>query len=357
MADTGYRTNAILLRGTPISQLPTARIFAYAKHFDTTPLGLEWVNDETCILVYPSTSLARTAFTSLQKQTPTSTSEADFDGFVVAKPIPLSLWPPNTRINKTLGTSSGLSGIIHMRWAMSSDVKKKGAKHESEFYKRHGEDAGKEIVDGRDLPPATQRPRTTNGNGALREGDRDFERQRLDAELDQFLHESESDKDLPMEGETTNTEDVIPPSPPSKMRSDYIADDGRTLLERFSEPSLFESDKNPAERAGGLGSRLNVVPEPRRGRGSRGRRRSDREDDSASGSSLWERLSSADVDSDTSMGWERRRGGSGRSSRHHPYERHDTREGAKGGGRRGETRPKKTQQELDDELEAFLKQG
>lgn len=249
-----------------------------------------------------------------------------------------------------------------MRWATPSDVKKKGAKRESEFYKRHGDEAGKDIFDGRDLPPASQRPRTTgahrsiNGDAAFGGGeeDRAFERQRLDAELDQFLRESESD--LPMEDEITKGGDIIPPSPPSRMRSDYIADDGRTLLDRFSDPSLLESEKHPAERAGGLGSRLSVVPRPRRSRGSQGRKRGGGEDDSASGGSLWERLSSADVDSDTGMSRERRGGGSGRSSRHHPYERDDTRENTKG-GRRGETRPKKTQQELDDELDAFLKQG
>jgi hypothetical protein len=42
------RANALLLHGTPVSSLPTARIFAYATHFDARPVALEWVNDDTC---------------------------------------------------------------------------------------------------------------------------------------------------------------------------------------------------------------------------------------------------------------------------------------------------------------------
>lgn len=333
-SDAGYRANAILLNGTPISLLPTARLFAYAKHFDTTPLGLEWVNDQTCIFVYDSNSLARDAFTQLQKST---LEDPDEDEFVTAKPIPIALWPPETRINKTLGMGEGLKGVLKMRWAKPDDVKKKGAKKESEFYRRHGSDAGKELFNGRDLPPA-KRPRNDNDLGERGVPDQEMERQRLDAELDQFLQDSEEGSD------------AAPASPPSKMRSDYIAGDGRTLLDRFSNTTIFESDRNPAERLG-LKDRL-IMPLPRRARGGRGTRRPgngdliNHEEESGSGS-LWDRLSPADADSDGG----RRRGGLGRYNR-------DTGDGGDGRqrrSRRGGDRPQKTQQELDDELDAFLR--
>ncbi|KXN81634.1 hypothetical protein AN958_04095 [Leucoagaricus sp. SymC.cos] len=329
MADIGYRANAILLRGTPISYLPTARLFAYAKASDTTPLGLEWVNDQTCIFVFDSNSIARTAFTLLQKST---LEDPDADDFVTAKPIPLSLWPPETRINKTLGMGEGLKGVLKMRWARPEDVKKRGAKKESEFYKRHGLDAGKELFNGRDLPPTkgTRHENPTERTVA----DEELERRRLDAELDSFLHES--DEDI---SRTQEEEGGVLASPPSKMRSDYIAGDGRSLLDRFSDPALFESDQNPAERLG-LGERL-TMPLPQRSRGRNRRRPNDnRESNSIS---LWDRLSSAEVDSDSG----RRRGGLGR---YNPYPRGARRQG------RGDDRPKKTQQELDDELDAFLRQ-
>lgn len=342
--DLGYRANAILLQGTPISHLPTARLFAYAKHFDTTPLGLEWVNDQTCIFVYESKSLARTAFTLLQKST---LEDPDGDEYVTAKPIPIAIWPPETRINETLGVGEGLKGVLKMRWATENDVKKKGAKRESEFYRRHGEGAGKELFNGRDLPPV-KRARHENipeRNAA----DPELERKRLDAELDQFLRESDEEVEKVQEAEEGS--DHPPRSPPSKMRSDYIANDGRTLLDRFSDATLFESESNPAERLG-LKDRL-TVPLPRRARGGRGSRRhnefdTDRERESSS-SSLWERLSPADVDSDGS----RRRGSSGRNGR--GRDTRDAKDGRRKGGR-GNDRPRKTQQELDDELDAFLKQ-
>lgn len=38
-SDSPYRPNAILLQGPPITQIPTARVFAYATHFDAHPIG------------------------------------------------------------------------------------------------------------------------------------------------------------------------------------------------------------------------------------------------------------------------------------------------------------------------------
>lgn len=129
------------------------------------------------------------------------------------------------------------------------------------------------------------------------------ETQRLDEDLDAFLA-----------GEVEPEEPETPPSPPSKMYSDYISSDGRTLLERTSLIRAHPDD---------LASRL-TAPLPRRARErTRGGRK---EQDSLFGG----RRSSGD---------KRTKGGAPSDNRGH--------------SRRGE-RPKKSQQDLDDELEAFL---
>lgn len=265
VSDPSLRDNAILLHGSPISSLPTDNIFAYATHFDSHPIGLEWVDDTTCILVFPSKAAARAAFRVLTKSYAEDPSE---EGFVTSKPIPVALWPAEERINKSLGKGEGLKGAIRMRWALTSDVKKKGAKKESQFYKKYGTAAGK----GEEEGSSNKRRRTEGG-----EVDEAQERARLDNELDAFLAD----------------EDTGPPSPPSKMRADYIdTRHPKSLLERTATP---------------LESRL-TSPLPRRAR--RG--------------NAAEPLSSRLSDSQ-----------------------------ARGRGRRNE-RPKVTQEDLDAELDAFI---
>jgi hypothetical protein len=259
------RANALLLTGTPISHLPTARIFAYATHFDTHPMGLEWLDDNSCILVYESTASARTAHRYLQKS---ATEDMDADGFTTAKPIPITIWPPEERITKSLGKGQGLKGVIRMRWAKADDVKKKGAKKESEFYKKYGETAGKEDEGGE----VSQKRRRR---------DDPIVRSQLDDDLDAFVG---ADK-------------------PSKMRSDYVGGSHKTM-ERTS--SAFNSSD--------LKNRISA-PLPRRARGQ-----------------LADRL--GDSLNDTEEDWRRTRGR----------------------GRRI-PRPQKTQQDLDDELDAFLNEN
>jgi len=179
-----------------------------------------------------------------------------------------------------------------MRWAKADDTKKKGAKKESQFYKKYGSAAGKEIGGAREQRPPKRRKSEV-------EVDRLNEAQELDDDLDAFLA-----------GEDENEEPETPPSPPSKMYSDYISNDGRTLLERTSLIRVHPTD---------LESRL-TVPLPRR---ARERRRAKGQD-----SALGARLSSRD-------------------------NRMKNRASSAGQGRRGE-RPKKSQEDLDDELEAFL---
>jgi hypothetical protein len=271
VSDSMLRDNAILLHGPPIAHVPTENIFAYATHFDAHPIGLEWIDDTTCVLVFASKTAARGAFRYLAKS---HAEEPSDEGSITAKPIPIAFWPPEERINKSLGKGEGLKGAIRMRWALTVDVKKRGAKSESEFYKKYGASAGRA---GQDDGRPAKKMRGTSGERNEAE-----ERARLDEDLDNFLAEEDP-------------EDAEPPSPPSKMRSDYMDGGGKSLLERTFEPSME--------------SRMSA-PLPRRGRHHERR-----------------------------GGPHRERGGdlSTRPTR----------------GRRTE-RPKKTQEDLDAELDAFL---
>ncbi|KAF8663577.1 hypothetical protein AX16_000921 [Volvariella volvacea WC 439] len=319
--DPTLRSNAILLHGTPISHLPTSRLFAYATHFDAHPLGLEWIDDNTCIFVFQSRSSARSAYRALSK---TFGEAPDPEEFVVAKPIPVAYWPPELRIKSSLlDQNEGLKGVLKMRWAKMDDVKKKGARKESNFYKKHGNTAGKETVEGRtDLPTKRRRREGDDGRMAIDEAE---ERARLDEDLDRFLAQEDNiDDDATAYANTNGNEPEQPASPPSKMRSDYIAADGRTMLEY--PPG--------AEPLTDLGARLTApLPRRRHGRNSN----FDSVGEGRGGGRVRDR------DADRRRDRERPRGGH--------------RNGNVGGPGAGGTRyqpKKKTQQELDDELDAFL---
>ncbi|KAI0035636.1 hypothetical protein K488DRAFT_39167, partial [Vararia minispora EC-137] len=215
--DPTLRHNALLFRGTPISHLTTNRIFAYATHFETRPLALEWINDTTCVLVFESNTEASAAFRLLQKA---PGSVPDEDGLVPARTIPMAVWPPEERINASLGKGEGLRGSIQVRWARMDDVKKRGARKESEFYRRHGRDAGKETV--RMPTELGDRIESDGGGKRRRTGVSTFvpTQAELDEELDSFLRE-----DSPVEAQEQ-----------SKMRSDHLEErlEKKSLLQRTS---------------------------------------------------------------------------------------------------------------------------
>ena len=323
-------------------------------------MGLEWVDDQTCVFVFPSRKDARDAFSRLTKPPTTtganpayvdSTSEdvapmtindpVDPD-YTLARPFPVVLWPPEERINQTLGKGRGLKGSIRMRWARVDDIKKKGAKRASQFYRKHGSNAGKELFNGRDLPPAQPVKRKRQDQ----EVDEDTRRRELDKELDDFLAGDDLEdgvrdsrkrtryRSRSRSPSRTSSSNGPAASPPSKMRSDYIARDGRTLLERTSLLQYHAQASDPLNDTPDLASRLMAPLPRRRRRGGRGR----------SGPTIGE------IESDIetlarSTGDRHEWDGGGRNTR----ERRRT----KIGERRGE-RPKKTQQQLDDELDAFL---
>ncbi|KAJ4472012.1 hypothetical protein J3R30DRAFT_3522615 [Lentinula aciculospora] len=308
--DPTLRGNALLLHGVPISNLPTARLFAYATHFDAHPMGMEWVDDNTCVFIFTSKSAARTGLRYLSKS---FGEEPDPEGYITAKPIPIAFWPPEERINHSLGKAQGhsvMKGVIKMRWARTDDVKKRGAKGDSEFYKKHGQMAGKELFNGRELPVKKRRWNDDEPDAALR-------KEQLDDDLNEFL----------AEGEAEDAAGLEPQPPSSKMRSDYIASDGRTLL-REPSPKLD------------LASRI-FAPLPRRAQKNR--------NTNGSGASLEDRVWSNRVVSSGRITSERRTPRRGRNDQHHEGK-------GKRDGNESRDRPKKSQQELDDELDAFLRE-
>lgn len=96
-----------------------------------------------------------------------------------------------------------------MRWARKDDVKEKGARNKSQFYKKHGNAAGRDASDD----PVQKRRR---GDGESEE----TMKARLDNDLDAFLAEDD--------------EAVEPAEPPSKMRSANMDSTGQSLLDRTS---------------------------------------------------------------------------------------------------------------------------
>jgi hypothetical protein len=102
-------------------------------------------------------SISPVAESSLDDVAPMTVDDPVDPDYTSARPFPVALWPPEERINQSLGQGQGLKGPIRMRWARVDDVKKKGAKRASQFYRKHGSKAGKELFNGRDLPPPSRR--------------------------------------------------------------------------------------------------------------------------------------------------------------------------------------------------------
>ena len=250
-SDEFLRPNAILLQGTPISKLPTSNVFAYVGHYDVKPIGLEWIDDTTCVLVFETNRAAAASHARLLRSVE---EEPDVFGLSAAQLVPPGALPPKFKLgdDAAVEDESDLFGGIRMRWARKDDVKHKGAKSQSKFYQKHGEWAGKDGKGFFDDQPSKRRRRETD----------EEIRARLDQDLEAFAA-----------GEG---------GPSSRMRSDNMEEQERPTV-------VIE------------------LPKPE------GRRRPPHEERRNSG---------------------RRRGR---------------------GGEGGNVRPRKSQQELDDELDAFLR--
>ena len=228
LIDESLRPNAILLQGTPISNLPTSNIFAYVGHYDIKPIGLEWIDDTTCVLVFETRRAAAASHARLLR---TGEEDPDVFGLSATQPIPVGVLPPKSKPGEDIALEGepDLFGGIRMRWARKDDVKQKGAKNQSKFYQRHGEMAGK---DGRgffdDPPPKRKRTRTKRGR---KEGDREI-KARLDQELEAFT----AGEDAPL----------------SKMRSDNMEEGRSGVVIELAKP---EGQRRPPQETRGSGRR------------------------------------------------------------------------------------------------------
>ena len=358
-----------MLKGTPISHLPTARLFAYANHFELFPVAIEWVDDTSCVLVFESASACGDAQRILAKVPPAGQDDfaeiPDEEGFISARSIPVSLWPPEDRIGKTLGVAEGLQGEVRMRIARIDDVKRRGARNNSEFYRKHGMGAGKDssalLVPSRGEDGARKRPRMNDGDM-----DDDAKRAALDAELDEFLakdseNEAGSDEVVSRDGRP-----LSPSPPPSKMRADIleerqpkkVAATWSRKRKRVSNGEGHFDSKHDDEDDGDIA----LGPSRLRSDYIEGRRRP-----TGRGKSLLERTSHLRAQPDDldagrirlsgEREWDRVRGDHYGDGDELPRRRERRRRGHGGAeSRRAAERPKKTQEELDAELEDFANQ-
>jgi len=329
------RANALVLRGTPLSRLPTGRIFGYAKYFDLAPTALEWIDDISCVLVFSSALACREAQVALSSKGRRPDEQAmdmDEEGYAIAKSVPAPLWPPEDRINRSLGVGDGLKGVLRMRVARFDDVKKRGARNNSEFYRKHGSEAGKD--------PAVNALRMERKFGT--DGvDEEQKRRQLDDELDNFLAQDEDvengssgDPDLSQRISTPNPNEDYDSTTLSRMRSDALGADVRssTTQNKRARTSLGDRLTNPTSkmRADYLDGTGRSLLE----RTSLMRANDDDLEYEGQGGREWDRQK----DTVPQEGHRRRRRRGGRDR------------GAQGGTERRVV----TAQQLDDELDAFL---
>lgn len=71
------RLDTLLIEGLPITQLSTSRLFAYLTHYGAQPLGLEWIDDQRCKVVFADERSARLGLEYLCSSPSTSTDAAD----------------------------------------------------------------------------------------------------------------------------------------------------------------------------------------------------------------------------------------------------------------------------------------
>jgi len=185
------RSNAILIHGPPIRHLSTDKVFAYSGHYATAAEQIEWIDDQSCVLVYPSSSTAMAAFSTLRKvREPSNAVEAAIEGdeeMILCQPVPALLWPMEERLAKSLGKSQGLTGQIMMRWALRTDLKQRGSRNKSEYYKKHGD------TDDTNPWERSNKRRREDDDSANDRVMRERERAALDAELDTFALREEND--------------------------------------------------------------------------------------------------------------------------------------------------------------------
>ncbi len=87
------RLDTLLIEGPPITQLSTSRLFAYLTHFGAQPLGLEWIDDQSCKIVFADERSARLGLEYLIPAPPRDEMQSAEED---ATPLPTSIRCSNT---------------------------------------------------------------------------------------------------------------------------------------------------------------------------------------------------------------------------------------------------------------------
>ncbi|WWC58762.1 uncharacterized protein I303_101306 [Kwoniella dejecticola CBS 10117] len=215
-APSPIKPNALYVRSDLIQHLSTSKVFSWTSGLGAGVMGIEWLNDTTLHLIFPTAAAALLGLTVLSKA---GFDPAEGDDPLLeraAHSVPFSLLPlaepepvPSLEGQELLGESSapkgeegvrrkgrgtfgsasrsgafdleplvssregqGLSEIklaegvdphsrIAIRYAIEADQELRKQAKQSEWYKRHGRTAGKET---------SSRARTVNGTGNEDEG-------------------------------------------------------------------------------------------------------------------------------------------------------------------------------------------
>ncbi|TKY89919.1 hypothetical protein EX895_001216 [Sporisorium graminicola] len=82
------RLETLLIEGLPITQLSTSRLFAYLTHFGAQPLGLEWIDDQRCKVVFADERSARLGLEYLLPAPATAAADDEMQPVDNATPLP-----------------------------------------------------------------------------------------------------------------------------------------------------------------------------------------------------------------------------------------------------------------------------
>ncbi|WVQ76998.1 hypothetical protein IAR50_006677 [Cryptococcus sp. DSM 104548] len=176
------KDNALFLRSELIQHLSTSKLFSWASSLGATPLGIEWLNDTSLHVLFPTSAeallalslLSKTGFDPLDGDDPlTERSAHSFPIHLLplASPKPIEARSIPTASSEDGGVTRRGRGMfagdgeqaasdislelapgvnplarIGIRIAFQQDAELKGRRSTSQWYATYGQDAGKETV-------------------------------------------------------------------------------------------------------------------------------------------------------------------------------------------------------------------
>ncbi|CED83810.1 Protein of unknown function DUF2414 [Phaffia rhodozyma] len=319
--DPSIRRNALYFEGSPLTELPTEKVFTYITSFSTSlPLGIEWISDDRLCAVFPSQTSASVALSALllkPVEEVLENSRSLLDATADSQYVPTFLWPAEMRPGPArsrvdeMGEGKDdavMRARMGIRWAKTTDKKAGRAHNASSFYRKHGQSAGRPKIEHQPGNPTDDRgDDLLSGSFTIDSTDRhDNERRRR-----------RSDRSA------------------SPRRRETL----RTRLDRSASPDAVSGEGSKMRAFGGdLEGRIGEFHVERRRNIEYDPRRSDR----------WTRNGEEEVD-DSLVPVRMSR------VKEDEEERRDGRTSGGRGGRRTEQRKPANADDLDKELEEFLK--